>query len=376
MASGSAMTDIRSFGAAGDGTTDDTAAIQKAIDAAAETQATLYVPQGVFLTSTLRLRPHVGLTGSPTFSYRSAGGSVLRLCDAGARCLLDLTGALGATINGLCLDGAKLGADVHGIMVDKADYGRTEDTPRIERCLVAGFSGDGVHLNRIWCYNIRGCMVYQNAGCAVWVRGWDGFVLDNWLSGNGGAGFGAYEENASVTLTGNRIEWNRAGGLVVCGGTHYNVTGNYIDRSGGPGMWFRPRGGVESTVIAAVGNIIYGSGKPDWPLEDDLASAQARFDRVKGLTFSGNALNVSADGPGSAGNWSRRYGIVYAGMRNSVISGNAMHCGATERLLVDLGGHGEGLIVKDNPGSLFVPGQTPMEDVNAVCVHRAAGAKY
>ena len=42
-----------------------------------------------------------------------------------------------------------------------------------------------------------------NTGNGVWIRGWDGFLLDNWLSGNGEAGYGAYEENLSITMTGN-----------------------------------------------------------------------------------------------------------------------------------------------------------------------------
>jgi hypothetical protein len=32
-----------------------------------------------------------------------------------------------------------------------------------------------------------------------------------------------------------------------------------------------------------------------------------------------------------------------------------MHRGALKELMVDLGGHGEGLVLKDNPGSIFKP---------------------
>ena len=357
--------DCRAFGAVGDGRTDNTAAFQKALDAAADTQATIHVPAGVFLTSTLRFRSRVGMAGSPTWSFGDFGGTILRLSDAQAACLLDLTGAVGATLNGLCLDGANLGSGVCGVLVDKPDYGKTEDTPRLERCRISRFTGDGVRLRRIWCFSIRHCMISHNAGNGIWLRGWDGFILDNWLSGNGAAGYGAYEENASITMTGNRIEWNRAAGILSAGGTHYNITGNYIDRSGGPGIWFRPRGQVASTIVTATGNLIYRSGRPEWCPPEDTASAHAQFDRVYGLVFSANAMNAGKDDRGQ-GQFSPRYGIVYGGLRNSVIKDNVMHNGALTGLLRDLSGHGEGVIVKDNVGSLFAPGQTHEAEVNSV----------
>jgi hypothetical protein len=353
------------FGAVGDGCTDNTAALQAAIEAAAETQATLYVPAGVFLTGTLRWRTRVGMRGDPTWSFGDFGGSILRLNDDKARCLIDLTGALGATLDGLCLDGASLGTGIHGVLVDKSDYGKTEDTPRIERCRVSRFTGDGVRLKRIWCFSVRSCMLSHNGGHGIWVRGWDGFLLDNWLSGNGGAGYAAEEENLSVTLTGNRIEWNRGGGIVSRGGGHYNITGNYIDRSGGPGIWFAPRGSTYCSVISAVGNVIYRSGRPEWcPADDPHASCHARFEECRGLVFSGNSLNVSMDDRGR-GQLSPRIGIVLRRLASSVVKDNVMHCGALERLVEDLGGHGEGVVVADNVGTLFTPGPTPLSDLNS-----------
>lgn len=35
-----------------------------------------------------------------------------------------------------------------------------------------------------------------------------GVCLMCWISGNGKAGYASYDENASNTITGNRIEWN------------------------------------------------------------------------------------------------------------------------------------------------------------------------
>ncbi len=164
------MIDVRELGAAGDGCTDNTNVLQKAIDTAAETQATLYVPEGVFLTSTLRFHPHVGMAGSPTWSYGDAGGSILRLSDNAAKCLVDISGATGVTLSGLCLDGGNLGTGIHGILTDNPKYNpmwdtprdggnlgtgihgvladnpnsdTIGDTPRIERCRLSRFSGAG-----------------------------------------------------------------------------------------------------------------------------------------------------------------------------------------------------------------------------------------
>jgi hypothetical protein len=48
-------------------------------------------------------------------------------------------------------------------------------------------------------------------------------------------------------------------------------------------------------------------------------------------------------------------GIVYEGLENCVLKDNVLHNASLRELLRDLGSHGEGLIVKDNPGSIFKP---------------------
>ncbi len=110
---------VTEFGAVGDGKTDDTAAIQRAIDKAAETQDTVMFPSGVYCCSTLHVPAHVGLSGLAAWDYGRGGGSVLRLNDAKARCLLDIPKGVGVTINGLSLEGAGLGTDVHGISMNQ-----------------------------------------------------------------------------------------------------------------------------------------------------------------------------------------------------------------------------------------------------------------
>jgi len=340
--------DVTARGAKGDGKTDDTKAIQAAIDEAGRTHGAVFVPPGVFLASDLQLRPNVGLYGIAGWDYRQPGGSVIRLADEKARCLLNITGAHGATIDGLSLTGGNLGNGVHGIMLDKPDYGRQEDSFRIDGCQVTRFTGDGVFLGRAWAWFIRHSMIAYNRGDGIRLRGWDGFVMDCWLSGNRGAGFGARGENASMTFTGNRIEWN-GHGIYVEHGDSYNITGNFFDRNSRYGLALLAQEGRGCTQFAVTGNYMRRSG----PAADAESheSSQVRLEKATGVTLVGNTMAAGQD-DGGRGKWSPSFGIVYEGLSNCVIANNVLHRGALKQLLKDLGGHGEGLVVKDNPGSL------------------------
>lgn len=349
-AHGDGLLNVRQFGAKGDGKTDDTGAIQKTIDAAAEQGGAVFVPPATYACGELHVRPRVALIGVPSWSYQGPGGSILKLIDPNASCLLNITGAYGATIDGLSLEGAKLGKEIHGIFLNKPDYGKREDAFRIERCQVVRFTGDAVRLSRVWCFSIRHSMLAYSGGDGVYCRGWDGFLMDNWFSGNGRAGFAGRVESASNTLTGNRIEWNRDAGILLAAAGHYNITGNYIDRSGTSGIHLVEAGKCKQMTIT--GNLIYRSGKyaelgtPD--------SCQMRIEAASGATVIGNTMNMGRDDDGK-GSYSPSYGIVYKQLENCVIKDNVLHNGCLRELMVDKGDHRDGVIVKDNPGCVFKP---------------------
>jgi hypothetical protein len=356
-ASGSAakggLLDARNLGAAGDGSTDDTPALQRAFDAAAATGGGVFLPPGVYVTGELHVPPGVAIIGVPAWNYSGPGGSVLRLKGPDSTCLLNMTDARGASIEGLALDGRDMGANVHGISLNRTHFAENEDGFRIDCCQIAHFSGHGANLSCAWCFSVRHSMLAFNNGDGLSLRGWDGFILDNWFSGNRRAGFAARHENASVTFTANRVEWNGEENMLVTGGDGYQITGNFFDRAGTCGIALRKRGERPCVQISMTGNLIKRSGK--LAPKESQDSSQVLMDGCKGVTCVGNSLWSGQD-DGGVGIYSPSYGIVYKGLRDCVIRDNVMHDGALKELLLDLGGHGEGVIVGDNPGSLFAVG--------------------
>jgi Pectate lyase superfamily protein/Right handed beta helix region len=346
---GGELLNVRKLGAVGDGKTDDTHAIQRAFDAAGETSGGVFIPPGVYLVHELHVRPGIAVLGVAAWNYSGPGGSVLRLADGDSSCLLDLTEGRGSTIEGLALDGRGLGTNIHGIALNRTVFAKHEDGFRIEHCQVNNFSGDGLHLACVWCFSVRHCMMAYNKGDGLNLRGWDGFLMDNWFSGNQRAGFAAREQNASITFTANRVEWNGEENMLITGGDGYQITGNFFDRAGTCGIALR-KGTIACSQITLTGNFFERSGKLAAAGSHD--SAQIFMEGCQGVTCIGNALHAGRD-DGGKGAFSPSYGIVYQGLRNCVLRNNVLHDGALTQLIVDLGGQQEGVLVGDNPGRLF-----------------------
>ena len=337
---------VRDFGAAGDGKTPDSAAIQKALDAAGAVSGTVYFPAGKYLCHDLRVAAHTTVLAEPQWSYRGDAGAMLLLDSEEADCVLNITGAFGVHLRGLFLQGKRDAKKaIHGVFLNNAEkYSTQEDSIVIDDCKIEKFSGHGVHLLRIWLFIIRHSIMQGNKGCGVQITGWDGFVTDNQLSGNGSHGFGCEGVGATVMFTANRVEWNRGYGLYLCGGDAWNVTGNCFDRNWGAGLC-----AMKMNTVAITGNVFRRCGKDSNLLTEGERSCQVRLEACSGLTFVSNTCLAGRD-DGGKGKYTPQVGFILRKLSYSVISSNTLFHGYMEEMAADQGEHGADYVFINNVG--------------------------
>ena len=343
---------ILDYGAVGDGITDCTASIQKALDDASTCMGIVEVPPGKYSVGKLHIHGQgVSLIGSSAWSFRSDGASIFILNDSSADCMIDITGAFGCAIRGMSLNGNKLGRMIHGIKLYWNEYngGSEEDTPTIDDCRIGHFSGDGVHLEHIWCFSVRHSMLHDNGRAGLFIDGWDGFILDNWLSCNNGGGLLGGGVVASITCTGNRVEWNRSGGFIIPFGDSYNITGNFFDRSFGPALRLGSMNTSGVSLVTVTGNIFRRSGAHEAPFENPMDCSHVILSNCSNMVLSGNTMRVGRN-DGGGGVLSPDYGIIIHSCKNCIIKDNTMMTGAKKELISETSNID--CIISNNIGSI------------------------
>lgn len=310
-----AYLNIRDFGARGDGKTDDTAALQRALEETTRAEGTLYFPAGNYCIHPVRIPSHITLLGHSAWSdgrTEDALGTVRLTALSGyAPAFLDLTDCIGTRIIGLTLDGRGLGERMHGIY---SKHGGVEQNNCYEDCRISNFTGCGLRLDWVWVFAIRRCLIADNQLHGVDVdRGYDGWVIDNRICHNGQWGVNAGP--GMVCYTANQIEENLQGGLLADDTQNINVTANLFARNRGPAVSFR-----HSRASALCGNISIADGAPE-----SGAAAYELLDSV-GLSMTGNTALRGEDGRPACG-------VAAEKLADSVIRENALPSAA------DRGGH-------------------------------------
>ena len=373
--------DIRSFGAVGDGVADDTFAIQAAIDALAATGGIVTCPPGTYrITATLKMRTNVTLLGS--------AGAIIKQGNGGALASLltfDTYAAANATIDGLTINGnganctpslannlivsAQSGTEIKNCLLTDAPGNAlllSGYTPVVSNCTFLTIRGAGCQLHGavpqfasrgiirnnlfsnvsmyaiplLWSdsKNISGNQLVgtlfinqvSTSGTAVtWVSGatFAGMMPGNYMRIAGLEYLVAtVNSSTSITLTGsagtqtNQPAISGTGDQIGINSSSYNiVTGNRVAGGMSGGIGVSTNAGTESSF----GNIISGNeitGTGNWGIALFSEDPSTSCD---GTIITGNS--VISCGTGRAANLGNsNNGIWITGTRtsNTLISGN------------------------------------------------------
>ena len=364
---------ILDFGADPSGKESSTKAIQQAIDAAGSfgdgQGGVVLVPPGTYLCHDLQMHSCVRLQGCATWGYRNIGNCVLRLEDTeDARCMINLTGAFSCTVADLVLQGTGEAEDrmVHGVYLYLERLGRhgglkEENIPTIRNCKMEDFSGDGIHFHNIWCFRVASCQM-RRCRNGLYLRGVDGFIIDNWFSRNREWGIFCDAEsgaNSAVMVTSCRIEWNGAGGFLLDSASKWQITNCNFDKNFGPAIHCASSGNrrcPHSFGASITGNIFNRCGYTD----DEERSFHLIMDGVYNMVVTGNTFLAGAD-DNHTGPVFPKYSIKVKDLKSVVIANNVLQNACTKQQLVDHGGHYEpkgegdensGLIYANNVGGI------------------------
>ncbi len=167
---------VREFGAVGDGTTDDTTAMQEAIDTACANRKALFFPSGVYRVSNLTLPADDIDTGDPiTFIGEGSQQSILKLTASATPILsLSVTGkTIRPSLKGLGFDGSPGSGSNDLLIIDNTEYAQYEDI------YVTDSPGDGIADSNSESANYLNLRVENSSGKGIVLTYADGARLIN-----------------------------------------------------------------------------------------------------------------------------------------------------------------------------------------------------
>ena len=208
---GSDVVSVKDFGATGDGATDDTTAVQAALDAGA---GAVYFPAGTYLCDDLDLSTGATLYGDGIDSTIKASSNVTRFIEGDT--------VSGVELRDLSIDGNKAVA-TSGTNLVYFDLSTNITLTRVE---IKNSKGIGLAVKQTGqngtstFLNVNGCWIHANDqhginidGCSICTVS-DNFIYSNTLNGINGNG-DAENINNTLTVTGNYLSNNGHHGLLL-----------------------------------------------------------------------------------------------------------------------------------------------------------------
>jgi parallel beta-helix repeat protein len=242
---------VLAYGAKGDGTTDDTAAIQAAISAGNKTGAVVFFPAAVYRVSQVVLMKGTILQGVSSGTYPDndtiSGASVIaRLANSNKDLILAPDGANYCRIFDLAIDGNK-NNNVAGYGLCVADGAAGQESQIfVNRCYFHDNPNSNVYLGRNRRANSlhNNVFNYSKSGDGITVAGSDNTIATNIIGSNGRAGIclgttatqnwaASSPSNAAAIahVQNNDIYGNMVGIALANGSSGCMIAGNGIDRN-------------------------------------------------------------------------------------------------------------------------------------------------
>lgn len=344
---GSQVYDIRAYGAVIDGSTDDTAAIQAAVDAADAAQdGFVFHPGGIAkITSALTLKNGVSIVGIGGNS--NGGGSIIRQVTAGAHALYmaTTTAPLGnLSIENLRIESTAVTGTAHGIYLKNNSSNSTHPPfvyMNFKNLFITGFTGYGFNAESLIVSGLERVVSQENGG---------GFYFNG-----DGYGTSTYSSvNTSVNLLNCYANGNTGNGYYVKRSTYMTFSACAADSNGNQYVIER----ANSLAFIGCGAEYGPSENPStgngWDIQDSssgisLYNCTTLYNQNYSIALSGNSYGITAIGFLDNDQGANAVGAINVPANSSVTLINPVLTGAVS-------GSGKVNYLDDGGGNMTVPG--------------------
>lgn len=283
---------VKDFGAVGDGTTDDTVALQAALDYVCNNSNTtgfigpsLYVQRGNYRITANLVAPAAGANVQPLvmFGEGTSGNIQSRIFanNVAVTRILDIddngSSRGGNYIRNLTFDG----------VAGTADYGiyseRLTDSV-FDRVRITGCSSAGFYWENGWVVRMVNCDIRSNTGNGVECNGQgNGFYCAGTHIANNSLVGILLRTGTNTTITGSTLEGNAGAAIYIRNVEGLSVLSNYFEDNGTTGFTF-----TSPLTRTVKSDIIINAGSVDTTMDPGLIN--------RGVEISGNTTTASTSG--------------------------------------------------------------------------------